>query len=278
MSDGAIQSYVDKWLAIQPQQRVAVGFVHPDVRDERVALAAFEQELISSAYGIREPQVAAAKLQWWAEELSGATASGGRHPLTKVLFASARAKAISPQLWIAPVLAAMAQLEQGTSSDFAGQVMASRNMHGALAALENAWWFGADAPSDAAAEVATLSHLVFALSRLELDADRERLPLPMSRLARHGLSRGQLKEDSPARRAALKAQLTELAAGLSAALDRGQPLSTFRGLEGRTALATARGAARAGEPFAELHKRQSRTGPATAFRAWRAARQAGRLG
>ncbi|QWT20894.1 squalene/phytoene synthase family protein [Bacillus sp. NP157] len=278
MTDGAIQSYVDKWLAIQPQQRVALGFVDPAVRDERVALAALEQELISSAYGIREPAVAAAKLQWWAEELSGAAASGGRHPLTKALFASARARTIGAQRWIDPVLAAMAQLEQGTPSDFAAQVAASRNMHGALAALENAWWFGADAPSDAAARIATLSHLVFALSRLEFDADRERLPLPMSRLARHGLSRGQLKDDSPARREAIKAQLDELAAGLRAALATGEPLSTFRGLEGRTALATARGAARAAEPFAELHRRQSRTGPATAFRAWRAAREAGRLG
>jgi Squalene/phytoene synthase. len=257
MSDGATQSYVDKWLAIQPQQRIALGFVDPAVRDERVALAAFEQELISSAYGIREPAVAAAKLQWWAEELSGAAASGGRHPLTKALFESKRARAIDPSLWLAPVLAAMAQLEQGTPSDFNAQVAASRNMHGALAALETAWWFGARASSDAAAEIATLSHLVFALSRLEFDVDRERLPLPMSRLARHGLSRGQLKDDSPARREALKAQLGDLAAGLAAALGRGEPLSTFRGLEGRTALATARGAARAAEPFAELHKRQS---------------------
>lgn len=278
MNEGATQSFVDKWLAVQPQQRVALGFVDPAVRDERTALAALEQELIASAYGVREPQVAAAKLQWWAEELSGAAASGGRHPLTKLLFASDRARQVSPQLWLDPVLAAMAQLEQGTSSDFPSQVAASRNMHGALAALENAWWFGADAPREAAARIATLSHLVFALSRLELDVERERLPLPMSRLARHGLSRGQLKEDSPARREALKAQLAELADALAQALGTGEPLSTFRGLEGRTALATARGAARAAEPLAELHRRQARTGPATALRAWRSARQAARWG
>lgn len=278
MSDGATQSYVDKWLAVQPQQRIALGFVDAATRDGHVALAAFEQELIASAYGIREPQVAAAKLQWWAEELSGATASGGRHPLTKVLFASARAEQVSSGVWLAPVLAAMAQLEQGTPSDFDAQVAAARNMHGALAALENAWWFGADAPAEAATRVATLSHLVFALSRLELDAERERLPLPMSRLARHGLSRTQLKNDSPARRDAVRAQLGDLAEGLRAALALGEPLSTFRGLEGRTALATAHGASRAAEPFAELHRRQSRTGPATAFRAWRAARRAARLG
>ncbi|MDF4025383.1 squalene/phytoene synthase family protein [Luteibacter sp. PPL201] len=278
MSDGATQSFVDKWLAVQPQQRVALGFVDPAVRDEHVALAAFEQEIIATAYGIREPQVAAAKLQWWAEELAGAAASGGRHPLTKVLFASTRAPRVPAQAWLAPVLAAMAQLEQGTASDFAAQVAAARHLHGALAALETAWWFGADAPSEAATQVATLSHLVFALSRLELDADRERLPLPMSRLARHGLSRSQLKTDSPARRDAVRAQLRELSGALRAALALDEPLGTFRGLEGRTARATAHGAARATEPFAELHRRQSRTGPATALRAWAAARRAGRLG
>jgi 15-cis-phytoene synthase len=276
MNPGAIQSYVDKWLAVQPQQRVALGFVPAGQRDEHTALAALEQELIATAYGIREPQVAAAKLQWWAEELSGAAASGGRHPLTKVLFGSPRARAIPAQMWIDPVLAAMAQMEQGTPSDFAAQVAAARNMHGALAALENTWWFGQGAPFEAATRVATLSHLLFALSRLELDAGHERLPLPMSRLARHGLSRGQLKQDSPERRQALKAQLGDLQAGLHEALSLGEPLSTFRGLEGRTALASARGAARAGEPLAELHRRQARTGPATALRAWTAARHAAR--
>ena len=277
MSDGAIQNFVDKWLAVQPQQRIALGFVDEASRDERVALAALEQELISAAYGIREPQVAAAKLQWWAEELSGAAASGGRHPLTKLLFASPRAKDIPASLWLAPVLAAMAQLEQGTSSDFAAQVTAARGLHGALAALETAWWFGPAAPVESASRIATLSHLVFALSRLEIDAERERLPLPMSRLARHGLSRGHLKDDTPARREALRAQLGELAGALREALALGEPLSTFRGMEGRTALSTARAAARASEPFAELHRRQSRTGPATAIRAWLAARHAGRF-
>jgi len=277
VSDGAIQNFVDKWLAVQPQQRIALGFVDEASRDERVALAALEQELISAAYGIREPQVAAAKLQWWAEELSGAAASGGRHPLTKLLFASPRAKDIPAGLWLAPVLAAMAQLEQGTSSDFAAQVTAARGLHGALAALETAWWFGPAAPAESASRIAALSHLVFALSRLELDAERERLPLPMSRLARHGLARGHLKDDTPARRDALRAQLAELATALREALALGEPLSTFRGMEGRTALSTARAAARASEPFAELHRRQSRTGPATAIRAWLAARHAGRF-
>ena len=54
MSDaphGPLQSYVDKWLAVQPQQRVALAFVDPRRRPGHVALAAWEQELLGAAYG-----------------------------------------------------------------------------------------------------------------------------------------------------------------------------------------------------------------------------------
>ena len=66
-------------------------------------------------------------------------------------------------------------------------------LHGALAALETAWWFGAEASSERAARVAALAHLLYALRRLEQDAERDRLPLPMARLARFGLARPQLR-------------------------------------------------------------------------------------
>nr|WP_255494738.1 squalene/phytoene synthase family protein [Luteibacter sp. Sphag1AF] len=263
-------------MAVQPQQRIALPFVEPAERDAHVALAALEQELIASAYGIREPHVAAAKLNWWAEELSGAPASGGRHPLTKALWASERAARVPADRWLAPVLAAMAQIDQGTASDFPAQIAAARGMHGALAGLETAWWYGAEAPTERAARIATLSHLLFSLSRLELDADHERLPLPMSRLARHGVSRQQLKTDTPERREAMRGQLGDLAGALREALALAGPLSVFRGLEGRTARAIAATASRAGDPMLELHKGQSRTGPVTAFRAWRSARDSRR--
>ena len=105
-----LQSFIDKWLAVQPQQRIALVFVDGQRYPGHVALAALEQELLGAAYGIREPQVASAKLGWWAEELAGAATSGGRHPLTQVLFDDERAHAIASELWLAPVLAAIAQL------------------------------------------------------------------------------------------------------------------------------------------------------------------------
>lgn len=273
----ALQGFIDKWLAVQPQQRIALIFVDGRRYPGHVALAALEQELLGAAYGIREPQVAAAKLNWWAEELAGAAASGGRHPLTQVLFDDERAHALPAELWLAPVLAAMSQLEQGTAADFAGQVDAAMPLHGALAALETAWWYGMSASPARAAQVATLNHLLYALLRLEQDASRDRLPLSMARLARHGLDRSQLAKPGVARQQAVKAQLDDLLGQWDASTTLSGPLSVFRQLESRHARQLARRAARASDSLVILQQGHSRSGIATAFQAWRAARAWQRL-
>ena len=270
--NAVLQGFIDKWLAVQPQQRIALVFVDGRRYPGHVALAALEQELLGAAYGIREPQVAAAKLNWWAEELAGAPASGGRHPLTQVLFDDERAHAIASDRWLAPVLAAMAQLEQGTAADFSAQLDAAMPLHGALAALETAWWYGADASSARAKRVAMLNHLLHALLRLEQDAERDRLPLPMARLARHGLIRAQLRSHSAARQQAIKAQLDDLLASWAESATLAGPLSVFRALESRHANKLAQRAARAGDSLAVLQAGQSRTGLATSLQAWQAAR------
>jgi 15-cis-phytoene synthase len=270
---GALTHYVDKWLAVQPQQRMALPFVDPRRFPGHIALAALEQELIGAAYGIREPQVAAAKLNWWAEELSGASTSGGRHPLTQVLFDDARAGRITAERWLAPVAAAMAQLEEGTSPDFASQLAAAAPMHGALAALETAWWYGAGAPAARAGQIATLAHLLHALRRLEDDAERDRLPLPMARLARHGLSRGELRQPGEARTQALKAQLRDLQLAWRGARRLPGPLSVFRALESRQDEQLVRHALRAADPLAVLQAGRAGQGLGVTFAAWRAARR-----
>jgi len=270
--NAVLQSFIDKWLAVQPQQRIALVFVDGQRYPGHIALAALEQELLGAAYGIREPQVAVAKLNWWAEELAGAAASGGRHPLTQVLFDDERAHAIPNERWLAPVLAAMAQLEEGTATDFPAQLAAAKLLHGALAVLETAWWYGADASAERATQVATLNHLLYALLRLEQDAERDRLPLPMARLARHGLNRAQLRERSTARQQAVKAQLDDLLASWRASAGLAGPLSVFRALESRHGSGLAQRAARAGDALAALQAGQPRTGLGTTLQAWQAAR------
>lgn len=272
-SQGALQSYVDKWLAVQPQQRVALAFVDPARYPGHVALAALEQELLAAAYGIREPQVAIGKLKWWAEELSGAAASGGRHPLTQALFADPGAKQIPLDRWLAPVLAAMEQMEQGTATDFQAQLVAAEPLHGALAALETAWWFGVGAGSARAGRLAALTHLLHALRRLQDDASRDRLPLPMARLARFGLSRGQLAQPGEARDRAVHAQLADLRVAWREAERLPGPLSVFRGLEASVAGKLARRAAGAGDPLARLQQGAPATGFGIAMTAWRHARE-----
>ncbi|MEO6799297.1 MAG: squalene/phytoene synthase family protein [Rhodanobacter sp.] len=272
-----LQGFIDKWLAVQPQQRIALAFVDGQRYPGHVALAAFEQELLGAAYGIREPQVAAAKLGWWVEELAGAAASGGRHPLTQVLFDDARAHAIASELWVAPVLAAMAQLEQGTAADFPGQIQAAMPLHGALAALETVWWYGAEASPARASQVAVMNHLWNALLRLESDAERDRLPLPMSRLARHGLDRAQLRKGGAARREAVNAQLDDLLTGWKASRTLPGPLSVFRALESRHDCNLARRAFGSANALTALQAGQSHTGLSTTLIAWQAARAWQRL-
>ncbi len=267
-----LQSFIDKWLAVQPQQRVALAFVDGRQYPGHIALAALEQELLAAAYGIREPQVAVAKLNWWAEELSGAATSGGRHPLTQVIFDDERAHAIDGERWLAPVLAAMAQLEQGTAADFSAQIVAAEPLHGALAALETAWWFGPEASAERASRVAALNHLLYALLRLQTDAERDRLPLPMSRMARYGLSRAQLRASSDARQQAVKAQLDDLLVSWRESARLPGPLSVFRALESRHGSRLTQNAARASDSLAALQAGQPRSGLATTLQAWSAAR------
>lgn len=269
---GALQSYVDKWLSVQPAQRVALVFVDPAKYPGHIALAALEQELLSAAYGIREPHVALGKLNWWAEELSGAAASGGRHSLTQALFDDKRAHAIPAEHWLAPVLAAMEQLEEGTAADFPAQIAATERLHGALATLETAWWYGNEAAPERAARVAVLSHLLHALRRLEDDAERDRLPLPMARLARYGLARTALGRRSAARDEAVKAQLADLQSAWRESARLPGPLSVFRALESRESERLLRHARGAGDPLEVLQK-GGQGGFGTTFAAWRAARR-----
>jgi phytoene synthase len=272
VSDAALKSYLDKWLAAQPAQRLALPFVEGPEHVGHLALAALEQEWIDIAYGIREPHVAQVKLNWWAEELAGAPAGGGRHPLTQVLFACSRAGAIDLAQWLAPIRAAMAQVDAPTPSDFAEQRARAAAFHGAFARLETRWWFGADADPARAEVLAVLDHLLHATAQLEQHRDQERLALPMARLARHGLDRQSLATDSASRRAAVREQLEAVAGLLDEARRQGGPLSLFRGLQMRENSRLLRHARRGSDPLARLQARRLRPAPGSVFRAWSAAR------
>lgn len=271
MSDAGFQSFLDKWLAAEPAQAIAPGYLDAAERDACCALACLEHELIAATYGIREPQVAAVKLNWWGEELARARQGEPLHPLTQALFADARAAALPAELYVAPVTAALAQLGQDGVADFDAQLAAAERFHGALAALETAFWFGAQAPSARAARLAALGHLGAALAWLDAEGTHEHLPLPMALLARHQLTREGLLQPSAARDAALRDQLRALTQALEAAQRLPGPLSLFRSLRARQDRARLAGALRAADPLAALRAPQ-RPRLGDAFHLWRAAR------
>ena len=268
-----LQSFIDKWLDAQPQQHVALMFVDGRRYPGHLALAAFEQEMLDAAYARREPQAVMGKLNWWMAELTAAPTTGGQHPLTKVLFDDDRALAIPNAVWLAPARAAMAQLEQGTAADFPAQMAAARPLHGALATLETLWWYGAAASPERATQVAVLNHLLHALRRLQEDVDRDCLPLPMARLAQHGLGREQLRQPGMERAKAVKAQLHDLLQNWRELDRQPGPLSVFRAVESRHGRRLAKRAAAAPDSLGALGVEALRPSLLTTLQTWRAARK-----
>lgn len=276
-TDPTLHTYVDKWLAARPARHQAQSFLRDSRRDTMLAFAALEHELVAATYGIAEPEVALTKLNWWGEELGGAAASGGRHPLVKTLFADASVRAIDPALWMAPVMAALTRQSQATAADFATQLKRTEAFHGTLATLETRICFGADADPARAARVASLDYLQQALSVIRENAAAERLPLPMDRMARHHLDRDGLTGDSAAYREAVSEQLADLLAQWRLARRLPGPLSLFRGLDARLGQRWTKHATRAKHPLARLRDEQKRqTGFSSVLMAWSAARAARR--
>ncbi|HEX7340760.1 MAG TPA: squalene/phytoene synthase family protein [Rhodanobacteraceae bacterium] len=275
MTDPTLHTYIDKWLAARPARHQALPFLPAAQHDTVLAFGALEYELIAATYSISEPQVAIAKLNWWGEELGGAAASGGRHPLVKALFTDPAVRAVAPALWLAPVMTALTRLSEATPTDFATQLAHTERFHGTLATLETHILFGAQADPARASRIASLDYLLQALSVLAESAHAERLPLPMARMARHHLDRDALATTGSARTAAVSAQLSDLLDQWRQARQLPGPLSLFRGLDARLGQRWARRAVQARVPLARLRHEQTRqTGFAAVRLAWSAARAA----
>lgn len=273
MQSGPLQSYLDKWLAACPWQRQALVFVDGGRYPGHLALAAWEFELLACVHRIREPAVAVAKLHWWAQELDAACSGAARHPLTEVLFDQPQAARLPADWWTAPVLAALEQLEQSTAADFEQQLAAVHPLSAALARLENGWWYGPEAAFERASGLAGCGQLLHQLGHLAEARDRESLPLPMQRLARHHLSRQDLAGDSAGWVLAVREQASDLLLATDEALALAQPLSVFRQLQAHVDRRLMRQLSK-GAGHAAIAAAASRTPQwQNLWQAWRAARQ-----
>ncbi|MEO6967377.1 MAG: squalene/phytoene synthase family protein [Rhodanobacteraceae bacterium] len=270
MTDTALEHWLRDWRAAHPQLESAWVFLREGDRTFYGAFAALESEWLEAVYAIRESQVAAAKLQWWREELRMAQDAHARHPLTQALFGNARSRAISPTWWEQTIAAALARLDVPPAPDFAAQLAQAQPLHGALARIETALWFGAHADPARAQRVASLEYLIAALRQLPQELAHNRSPLPMNLLARHGLTQASLGEDSGARRAALRDQAHALRQAIDEAAKLVGPLSLFRGVQTRQETHALRAAERAADPLHVLHGSQNEL--RLLFDAWGAAR------
>lgn len=80
-----LRHFFDKWRARWPEWLVAEAFIPPPQRERALAWLALRGELADAAWGGSDPTPGAAKLGWWAEELSGWAQGARRHPLGRVL-------------------------------------------------------------------------------------------------------------------------------------------------------------------------------------------------
>jgi phytoene synthase len=271
MADAALETWLGDYRAAHPQLEPAWLFLRNDPRrDVYGAFEALRQEWLDAVYAIRAPNVAATKLQWWAEELQRVREGQARHPLTRALFADAAASAIPLTQWNELLRAALLQLETPPPADFSAQLAQAASLHGALARIEIALWFGPGADTRRAERSAAVQRVVAALRNLPMEVDYGRAPLPMSLLARHGLPQAALIEDGPARRAAMRDQAATLLRELDAAAKLPGPLSPFRGLQVRLDGRSLRRVARVDEPLAAI--RELTGGFGALLDAWRAAR------
>ena len=257
MATAALESWLRDHRAAHPQLEPAWVFLSADPRrDACGAFEALKQEWLDAAYAIRAPNVAATKLQWWAEELQRAHSGQPRHPLTQAVFADACAREIPLPDWHRVVHAALSQLETPPPADFPSQLEQAATLHGAIARAETALWFGSGASAQRAEKLAAVQRAVAALRNLPMEVDYGRTPLPMSLLARHGLSQTALIQDSPARRAALRDQAGELLRAIEEAARLPGPLGPFRGLQARLDRRALRAAGSAADPLQALCRGQ----------------------
>ncbi len=272
MESQAIEPHFDALLRARPELRLATPYLRTEDGIAQMALASIEQQWIDAVYAIGDTSVAARKLHWWADELDAAREGHTHHPLATALFASERARQIDPELWRAAIGAGLALREAPPARDFGDQVAAAEQFHGALARIEISLCFNADDAWRRAARLATLDHLLSALLHLHkpsVDND----VLPMQLLARHALDRGDLASDSPARRAAVRDQLTDLHSAFADAMYLAGPLPLLRELSSEADRSQLRRALKAPAPLDVLANPRGRLGPVMAWRTWRAARR-----
>jgi phytoene synthase len=203
MSDehSAFASFERKWLEANPEQAAVLVFLPPARRAGASAFRTLIHELTQTAFGVREAQVATAKLDWWQQELIGAAAGNPRHPISRELFRDTRAATIDSDLWRALIDGAIAQIDAPSPATFDDLLSSLSNFFRPVASIEMRLAKNDTSQSDAVAQLWACSHLMRSAEDLSQSSDRVALPLDL--LARHGASRAEMLEPCAKRSAVL---------------------------------------------------------------------------
>jgi len=245
----AIEHFVAKWHRREPEMMLAEAFCPAPQRARFRAWGALVQELREAAFELSDARVTAVKSQWWAEEMLRVVQGQGRHPISAEL-------AVPGLPWPQLARGLLEQARQDARPADAGAAMARMQPLAESLAVLEAGVFEASGPAPVQAIAV---HLL--LQRLPAGiAAEDQAGLPMSLLARHGLTGAQVAAGEGA------ALLRDWAAALLEALPvlpSDAPL--FRRMRTRFDRARLKRLA-AGKGF------DTPPAPASLWRAWRVAR------
>lgn len=243
--------FVAKWLQREPEMQFAALFCPAALRPRFDAWGALLHELREARFELREPAVAEAKRAWWAGEFEAIGAGQPRHPLGAALLGT-------PAPWAALARTfADTRDDDQRPADLVQSLRALEPLAGAVVAVEAAL-FDARASSEAAHALAVHWRLQQLPRGLR---DDDIAGLPMSLLARHGLTRADLADRLPD--ALLRDWAVALGEALPVALPGAAPLRRARARFDQRRLARL---ARRGRDF------DPGPAPGLLWQAWRAAR------
>ena len=262
----AFASFERKWFAAHPEHEIASAFLPFARRRAENAFGCLVYELDEVAAQIPEPQVAAAKLAWWRDELTASAHGRASHPITRELVATAPPAEATRALWPALADAALGRLALPPAATLDELLGAHAGFHRAVVRAD-AMLDGRSARAvDSDATLWTISGLLRALPRVA--SDTEFLPLPLDLLARHGLTRSGLLEAGTQRTALIRDHLAALAAAMPR--DRGRNL--HQRTRSRLDAALIAGARVAAEPLQHLLAHAQAGRWRSVWAAWREAR------
>lgn len=270
--DTPLASFEAKWSDAYPEFGLALRFDRSADREAHATFACLVFEIEHAAFGIREAQPAAIKLQWWAEELMCAGNGEARHPLTQALGARIAREHVATGFWHDAIVGALAQRDPEPAPDARALLEQYLRFFAPLASIESKL-FGVSAN-----EIAVVLALRRALRETAALANALRdgkLPLPLDVLAAHRLSRGDLTAASSARDAALHDWLGVIGSDLRGAIvgSAGAALGIVRATMAAADARRIDAVRRRGEPLAALDAELSRLSIAATWAAWCAARR-----